>query len=76
MLFAKFLAIIFFYAQVLFSIVTALLAVFSFDDLLSKARLFIHYRSGSIEPDCNHRSTRRDVISVLNLNWSRKMTFF
>lgn len=55
MLISDILAMIFFVAQLFFSIATALFAVSSVDDLLFDALFFLRYRSGSIDPDHLHK---------------------
>lgn len=55
MLISNFLQILFFSAQIFFSIATTLIAASSLDDLFGEALLLLHYRSGSIGPDHRHK---------------------
>jgi hypothetical protein len=65
MLISGFLAVLFFFSQVLLSIATALFAVSSLDDPCSDVLLLIRYRPESIVPDHHHKSIRRkDIVNL------------
>jgi hypothetical protein len=63
MLISDFLAVLFFFSQVLLSIATALFAVSSLDDPCSDVLLLIRYRPESIVPDHNN-IRRKDIVNL------------
>lgn len=65
MLISDALAILFFFAQIFFSIATALFAVSSLDDLYFDALFFLRYRCGRIDADHRHKPVRlEDMVNL------------